>query len=140
MRLTLITLLLVVSILSCKKDNNNSVNNTKLTGTFTATYTLFDSVYRWYSNSTGDSLIITHYPLKRQLTVSFDTAANYILAGKDTFSYNDKYPAYTGYYKYFFNPNNCDKIILTNDSVFITYSRYMGGHIYESRILTGNRK
>lgn len=140
MRLTLMTLLLVVSILSCKKDNNNSVNNTKLTGTFTATYTLFDSVYRWYSNSTGDSLIITHHPLNRQLTVSFDTAANYILAGKDTFSYNDKYPAYAGYYKYFFNPNNCDKIILTNDSVFITYSRYMGGHIYESRILTGNRK
>lgn len=144
MRLISIALLLIVTISSCKKDNKNSVVNntstTKTLGTFTGNYTIFDSVYRWHSNATGDTTVITHYPLNRQLTVSFDTAANYILAGKDTFSYNNKYPAYAGYYKYFSNPNDCDKITLTSDSVFITYSRHLGGHMYESRILTGNRK
>ena len=144
MRLISIALLLIVTISACKKDNQNSLvnntNTTKLPGTFSGNYAIFDSAYTWTSDASGYSTYTTHHPLNRQLTISFDTAANYILAGKDTFSYNNKYPAYAGYYKYFSNPNDCDKITLTNDSVFISYSRYLGGHMYESKVLKGNRK
>ncbi|OSZ82842.1 hypothetical protein CAP35_06145 [Chitinophagaceae bacterium IBVUCB1] len=140
MKLTSLTLVLIITILSCKKDNQNNNNHTAGYGTFERDYTLFDSAYIWRSNATGDTTEITHYPLNRQLHIIFDSTTNYILAGKDTFSYNNKYPDYAGYYKYFLNPNDCDKIVLTKDSVFVNYSRYLGGHMYETRMLTGNKK
>ncbi|MBS1773004.1 MAG: hypothetical protein JST82_09085 [Bacteroidetes bacterium] len=109
-----------VIAIACNKPSNQATEPVKTpdpTHYFSGKYQMYDSNYHY---TTPDGYVFdTNWPINYVKDVFMDSTANYILAGKDTFKFNDTYRRYgiSGYYNGLATPAGYYQIVVTKDTL-----------------------